>query len=200
LSMKFYYLIRFQYLGFRYHGWLKQTADAKTIQGTLETALTQYLESSAFQVLGSSRTDSIVSAKESFFELITEKEVMLTDFPDQINRLLPPDIKILDAIVVDGQFKIISSPREKEYRYYFAFGGEKLHPFCAPFMAMINENLELEKMEKAAELFIGEHNFFRSVIKNGKDKILSAQLIILLLKPTRIFREAFFLQSLLFLL
>src|SRR4051812_48011099 len=123
--MKFYYLIRFQYLGFRYHGWLKQTAgNAKTVQAEVETALTQYLESSSFQVLGSSRTDSMVSAKESYFELITEKEVMLSDFPVQINKLLPPDIKILDAVEVDGQFKIISSPREKEYRYYFAFGGE----------------------------------------------------------------------------
>lgn len=159
MNMKFYYLIRFQYLGFRFHGWLKQSAH-KTIQGQIEEALSELLQSPDFQVLGASRTDSMVSARESFFELITEKEIILSDFPDGLNKRLPPDIKILEAKEVNSDFKIISSAKEKEYRYYFAFGGEKLHPFCAPFMAMINENLDLEKIKKAAELFQGEHNFF----------------------------------------
>lgn len=156
--MKFYYLFRIQYLGFRFHGWLKQT-DKKTVQESIEEALQQVLESADFQVIGSSRTDSMVSAQENFFELITEKELINADLIiKSLNEFLPPDIKILDLQSVPKEFKIISSSRTKEYHYYFSFG-EKLHPFCAPFMAMINEPLDIELMKEAARLYEGEHNF-----------------------------------------
>lgn len=156
--MKFYYLIRFQYLGFRYHGWLKQSAK-RTVQETLEDVLHHLLPEENFQVIGASRTDSMVSAQESFFELITEKEVIHPEtLSIDLNKFLPPDIRILGIRQVDSQFKIISSSKTKEYHYYFSFG-EKLHPFCAPFMAMINEDLDLELMKSAARLFEGEHDF-----------------------------------------
>lgn len=156
--MKFYYLIRFQYLGFRYHGWLKQSAK-RTVQETIEEALHQLLPATEFQVIGASRTDSMVSAQESFFELITEQEWMDPEsLVTSLNKVLPPDIRILEVKQVDGQFKIISSARLKEYHYYFSFG-EKLHPFCAPFMAMINEDLDIDLMKQAARLFEGEHDF-----------------------------------------
>lgn len=156
--MKFYYLIRFQYLGFRYHGWLKQTTK-KTVQRAIEEALECALAHTAFQVLGASRTDSMVSSTENFFELITESEVIdLKALSMRMNKFLPPDIKILDAKETTREFKIISASRAKEYHYYFSFG-EKLHPFCAPLMAMINEDLDIDLMSKAARLFEGEHHF-----------------------------------------
>lgn len=156
--MKFYCLIRFQYLGFRYHGWLKQSSK-RTVQETIEEAVEQVLQTEDFQILGASRTDSMVSANESFFELITNNEIMdLISFSEELNRSLPPDIKILEAKKVGKDFKIISSARMKEYHYYFSFG-KKLHPFCAPFMAMINENMDIESMKIAARLFEGEHDF-----------------------------------------
>lgn len=156
--MKFYYLFRFQYLGFRYHGWLKQTAK-KSVQETLEEAIKNVLDTDEFQVIGSSRTDSMVSAQENFFELITSHELSDLDFTTlSLNKFLPPDIKILEVKPVDKEFKIIGSAKQKEYHYYFSFG-EKLHPFCAPFMAMINEELDIELMRKAARFFEGEHNF-----------------------------------------
>src|SRR4051812_24195599 len=92
LTMKFYYLIRFQYLGFRYHGWLKQSS-RRTVQETIESSVQKILMSSetGFQILGASRTDSMVSAQESFFELITESPVMdLTQFIADLNIDLPP--------------------------------------------------------------------------------------------------------------
>ena len=156
--MKFYYLFRIQYLGFRYHGWLKQTS-RKTVQESIEEAFRHALETTDFQIMGSSRTDSMVSAQENFFELITEKEcIYLEQLCSLLNQILPPDIKILSAKPISKEFKIISSARFKEYHYYFSFG-EKLHPFCAPFMAMINEDLDVDLMNEAARLFEGEHNF-----------------------------------------
>jgi len=156
--MKFYYLFRFQYLGFRYHGWLKQTS-RKTVQESIEEALQHVLETTEFQIIGSSRTDSMVSAQENFFELITEKECIDREvLCHSLNKCLPPDIKILEVKPVSKEFKIIGSSRLKEYHYFFSFG-EKLHPFCAPYMAMINEDLNIDLMKEAARLFEGEHDF-----------------------------------------
>ena len=40
----------------------------------------------------------------------------------------------------------------------FSFG-EKNHPFAAPYMANILEDLNIELMKKAATLFVGSHDF-----------------------------------------
>ena len=155
--MKFYYLIHFQYLGFRYHGWQKQT-NLKTIQQSIEENLSVYLDHSNFKILGASRTDSMVSANHSVFELISELEVNESCFVNNFNQYLPADIKVLKIEKVDRHFKIINGPKVKEYLYLFSFG-EKNHPFAAPFMTHINESLDLALMEKAAKTFEGTHSF-----------------------------------------
>lgn len=170
--MKFYYLFCFQYLGFRYHGWSKQVGH-KTVQGTIEEELIALLGNENFKSLGASRTDSMVSAHENYFELILEESIKnLDEFILLLNQKLPPDIKILKGRVVDSDFKIIQAAKQKDYHYYFSFG-EKLHPFCSPYMAMINEELDIELMKKAARLFVGEHNFsaFCYRLKEGQSPV-----------------------------
>ncbi len=154
--MKYYYLIHFQFLGFRFHGWQKQPG-FKTIQGVIEENLMKILGRGDFTVLGASRTDSMVSAQNTYFELITEKEIK-SDLLSALNQLLPADIKILDVKQVNSDFKIVNSPKTKEYVYLFSFG-ERNHPFSAPFMTHLNEELDIDLMKKAAALFIGTHYF-----------------------------------------
>jgi tRNA pseudouridine38-40 synthase len=154
--MKYYYLIHFQFLGFRFHGWQKQPG-YKTIQGVIEENLMKILGRGDFTVLGASRTDSMVSAQNTYFELITEKEIK-SDLLPALNQLLPADIKILDVKQVNSDFKIVNSPKTKEYVYLFSFG-ERNHPFSAPFMTHLNEELDIDLMKKAAALFIGTHYF-----------------------------------------
>lgn len=155
--MKFYYLIHFQFLGFRYHGWQKQT-QYRTIQGTVEESIKKLLGHDKFKTLGASRTDSMVSAENAFFELISETEIGIPFFVQELNKHLPPDIKILKCELVDHKFRMISSPKVKEYLYFFSYG-EKNHPFSAPFITHINEDLNVELMREAADIFRGEHNF-----------------------------------------
>ncbi|MDO9182750.1 MAG: hypothetical protein Q7U04_10090 [Bacteriovorax sp.] len=153
--MKFYYLVHFQFLGFRYHGWQKQT-ELKTVQQTIEDCFSKYLGHSSFRTIGASRTDSMVSANHSLFEIISESEIEDELFLANFNQFLPADIKVLKMEKVDKGFKIISAPKVKEYLYFFSFG-IKNHPFSAPFMTHINENLNLELMKEAAKLFEGTH-------------------------------------------
>jgi tRNA pseudouridine38-40 synthase len=154
---KHYYLIHIQYLGFRYHGWLKQP-ELKTVEYMIEKTLNFILGHHDLKILGASRTDAKVSANHSAFELFTNQplnpDLLLTDF----NKNLPNDIKVLKIEEVDKKFSIINAPKTKEYIYLFSFG-EKCHPFCAPLISSFPDHLDIEVMKTGALLFKGKHNF-----------------------------------------
>jgi tRNA pseudouridine38-40 synthase len=151
-----YYLIDIQYLGFRYHGWLKQPG-LKTVELMIEKTLLYVLGTDNFKIMGCSRTDSKVSSNHYLFELFFHKEVD-DDFLRVFNRNLPGDIRALKIEEVDKSFSIINTPRTKEYLYLFSYG-EKAHPFSAPLMYAYNGNLDIELMKEGAQLFQGKHNF-----------------------------------------
>ena len=156
---RFYYLLKIQYLGYRLHGWQRQP-NFKTVEGLVKKTLKFILPGRKVKILGSSRTDAMVSANDGAFELFVYdspladiKEFMLT-----FNKNLPPDIRINEIKEVDGMFNIIQHPKQKEYLYLFSFG-KKNHPFCAPLMANFQENLDIDLMKHGALLFEGEHYF-----------------------------------------
>ena len=154
-----HYLIRLQFLGFRYSGWQKQPGQ-RTIEGMLVKTLKFILPNQGVKVLGTGRTDAKVSALDYAFELFV-KGRPLTDLPafmHAFNANLPADIKVTGLEEIEGEFNIIQSIKVKEYIYLFSFG-TKNHPYAAPFMANIMEQLDIESMKKAALLFKGTHNF-----------------------------------------
>ena len=156
---KYYYLIRIQFLGFRYSGWQKQPQQ-RTVAGMINKTLKFILEGQKFKILGAGRTDAKVSATNTAFELfledtpIEDRQKFLYDF----NKNLPPDIRALELRQVDESFNIIRHAKTKEYVYLFSFGA-KHHPFCAPFMANFQEDLDIDLMKDGARLFEGTHNF-----------------------------------------
>ena len=156
---RFYYLIKVQYLGYRLHGWQKQP-NLKTAEGLIYKTLKWVMPEAKFKILGTSRTDAMVSAEESAFELFMDHEPLqdLDDFLAEFNLNLPQDIRALSIETIDEKFNIIQQSKTKEYAYLFTYG-EKFHPFSAPFMANFQEELDIEKMKKAALLFEGTHNF-----------------------------------------
>ncbi|UCD61763.1 MAG: tRNA pseudouridine(38-40) synthase TruA, partial [Flavobacteriaceae bacterium] len=93
----------------------------------------------------------------------------ISDFINTFNKNLPSDIKIFKIDYIDKNFNIIQDSKSKEYRYFFSFG-EKNHPFCAPFMANILEDLDIDIMIEAAALYVGTHNFKAYTAKHGENK------------------------------
>ena len=118
-----YYLLKIQFLGFRYSGWQKQPGQ-KTIESMLLKTLKFILPQRKFKILGSGRTDAKVSALEAAFELYLDEEpiVDLKEFLALFNKNLPPDIRILHISEVDEAFNIIQNSKEKEYVYLFSYG------------------------------------------------------------------------------
>ncbi|WP_276166847.1 tRNA pseudouridine synthase A [Zobellia alginiliquefaciens] len=156
---RYCYLIRVQYLGFRYSGWQKQPGQ-KTIEVMLTKTLKFVLGNQKFKILGAGRTDAKVSALSMVFELFLDGEPLVDKdvFLSLFNKNLPPDIKALSISETNSSFNIIQDAKNKEYVYLFS-SGEKNHPFCAPFLANILDPLNIEKMKIGAELFEGCHDF-----------------------------------------
>lgn len=165
---KYFYLIHIQFLGFRFHGWQKQP-QVKTVQQTLERKLQWILGEQKFKTLSSGRTDSMVSANDFALELFCEEEVDGKVLHTRLNAILPPDIKALSVNTVDKDFQIMGPDKHKEYLYFFAHN-EKAHPFSAPFITTMLEELDINKMIIAAKMFEGPHNFKKFCYKPSEDK------------------------------
>ncbi|MFT4830441.1 MAG: tRNA pseudouridine38-40 synthase [Psychroserpens sp.] len=172
-----YYVIELQFLGFRYSGWQKQPGQ-KTIESMLLKTLKFILPERRFKILGAGRTDAKVSALQAAFELFLDDAPLedLVEFKILFNRNLPPDIRITSITSIDKDFNIIQNSKEKEYVYLFSFG-QKNHPFSAPFIANILDDLDLDLMSRAAGLFVGDHDF-RNYTTRHQDNTNSSRTII----------------------
>ncbi|MBU2929049.1 tRNA pseudouridine(38-40) synthase TruA [Winogradskyella psychrotolerans] len=156
---RYYYLIKIQYLGYRFHGWQKQP-DVKTVHLMIDRTLKYIFQDTRFKTLGAGRTDAMVSANEAALELFIYNEPIedFEAFLALFNHNLPQDIRALSIQEVDKTFNIIQDSKLKEYHYVFS-EGQKNHPFCAPILTTILEPLDVDVMKQGAKLFEGHHNF-----------------------------------------
>lgn len=131
--------LKVAYIGTDFHGFQRQP-DFKTIEGELIDALRNAsllddLKSAGYAIAG--RTDRGVHALGNVVSFRTSGEVII----NQINDFLPKNIRILAKAGVRFGFK----PRfakQRRYRY-----------------AIVNNNLNIDKIRDASEIFRGTHNF-----------------------------------------
>lgn len=189
---RFYYFIKIQYLGYRLHGWQKQP-DVKTVEGLVTKTLGWVMPEAKYKILGTSRTDAMVSAEESAFELFLDHEPLedMGEFLEIFNKNLPQDIRALSIEEVDKNFNIIQHSKTKEYAYLFSIG-KKFHPFCAPFMANFQEDLDIEKMKQAAKLFEGTHNFKNYCVRVSEKSTFEREMIISEIVENTVYTANFF--------
>ena len=189
--MKHYYLIHFQYLGFRFHGWQKQPG-VKTVEVMLDKTLKSVLDHGEFKLLGTSRTDAMVSAAHTVAELFLDHSMEdLDGFLKEMNQNLPGDIRVLKVEKTSRAFNIINSPRIKEYGYYFAFG-QKYHPFCAPLVACFQGDLDIDLMKRGALMFHGKHHFGSYCTKPGPKTCLKREIFLSRIEENRSLTASFF--------
>lgn len=174
MNYNFSYLVKFQYLGFRLHGWQKQPG-LKTVHWALDKTLKFVCKGIRFKTIGVGRTDAKVSSTNYAFQLFIDEKLDFENFIETFNINSPADIRVIDIEnIEDEKFNIIQHPKIKEYRYYFSFG-EKNHPYCAPFLIGYLNDLNIELMKQGAKLFEGHHNFIHYCTKPTQEtKVLRA--------------------------
>lgn len=170
-----YYLLHIQYLGFRFHGWAKQP-QVKTVHHMVDRTLNYVFDHENFKTLGGSRTDAMVSADHFVLELFLNDPINHEkQFLKTLNINLPADIRALAIETTDSDFNIIQNPKSKQYIYLFAFG-EKPHPFSAPFITTLPDQLDIKLMRKGAKLFEGSHEF-KAYCKKPKEGTVTARTV-----------------------
>ena len=174
---KYFYVITIQYLGYRFHGWQKQP-NVKTLHLMVDRTLNYILEGKPFKSLCAGRTDAMVSAEHAAFELFLKEPIEDQNaFLQLFNYNLPQDIRALDIKEVDEKFNIIQHSKIKEYNYLFTYG-DKCHPFCAPIMTTILDDLDIDIMMQGAKLFEGEHYFKSYCYKPTDNGIYTREILL----------------------
>ena len=150
------------------------------------------LEDKPFKTLASGRTDAMVSANASAFELFLYEPIEdKNDFLDLFNHNLPQDIRALAIKEVDAKFNIIQHSKVKEYLYVFTYG-EKCHPFCAPILTTILDDLDLDIMKEGTKLFEGLHNFKTYCYKATEEGLYNREIITCEIVENTLFTANFF--------
>lgn len=153
-----------------------------TIQGELQRALGQLLPKEAVHgiaantatasdhvgevvngpgilpVVGASRTDSGVHALGNVACFDTESTIPAANFPKAINRYLPADIRVMQAVEVSMDFHPRFVPHEKCYEYRIDHG-RVANPLTRLYAYNYTYPLDLERMRAAARELVGVHDF-----------------------------------------
>ena len=148
--------IRLSYDGSEFCGWQIQN-NARTIQGELEKALSTLL-GTPIQVTGAGRTDSDVNAINyiAHFETPDEVSVEAAQLCYKLNAMLPRQITVDEVSIVGEDFHARFDAISREYHYFIHF---RKDPFCEKYSYRMRYKLDIDKMNEAAELLLGEHDF-----------------------------------------
>lgn len=145
-----------QYDGTDYHGWQMQK-NAPTVQETVSDAIFRVTGAKP-QLTGSSRTDAGVHAKRFVCNFKTESAVPCERLPIALNTYLPDDIVCLLAEDCDMDFSARFSAKGKCYTYYI-LNSRFPDAFWRNYSWHFPYNLNIENMKKAAQGFVGRHDF-----------------------------------------
>ena len=156
----------------------------------IDKTLSFALEHNNFKTFGASRTDALVSANQSAFELFMNQPIP-SNFLDIFNKNLPQDIRGLKVEEVGESFNIIQTPKLKEYIYLFSFG-EKVHPFSASMISSFTYDLDIELMKQGAGLFQGNHNFKKYCTQPKKNTQFDREILVSKILENDIYTANFF--------
>ncbi|MDT5121583.1 MAG: tRNA pseudouridine38-40 synthase [Acidobacteriota bacterium] len=145
-----------QYDGTDFHGWQIQ-GEQRTVQGELMRVLT-LIEGREVAVHGSGRTDAGVHAEGQVASVNLTREIAPEKLRAAINGNLPRDVRVIEVAVVNDDFHARYSARGKTYLYRI-FNSPIASPFWNRYALHEARPLDLRRMQTAARLFLGEHDW-----------------------------------------
>jgi tRNA pseudouridine38-40 synthase len=163
------YKLTLEYDGTGFSGWQSQ-ANARSIQGTLINAAGQ-LFGGEVDVQGAGRTDAGVHALAQVAHLEAPHRLPLQRIVYGLNDLLPAPINILRVEEAPVGFHARHSARQRSYLYLIS---RARTAFGKRYVWWVKDDLDLGRMQAAAELFRGFHDF-ASFADRRIDKHLSTE-------------------------
>lgn len=145
------------YDGSRFYGWQIQP-DRRTVQGVLQAA-TEQLTGSARTVTGSGRTDRGVHATGQVASLTVPASWTPASFRKAMNAVLPEEIWVEATNRVSPDFHPRHDAVGRTYRYRLGLAEDAWSPFVRPFCWPVEDPVDRDLLERAAETIPGERSF-----------------------------------------
>ena len=160
------YKLTIQYDGGRYQGWQRLGNSENTIQGKIESVLTEMV-GEPIEIIGCSRTDSGVHALSQIANFKSDINMTEAEVMNYLNRYLPRDISIVEVTLVPERFHARYNAKDKTYLYKI-WNEQYTNPFMRKYSMHVEESLNVPSMIKASHYFIGSHDF--TSYSNAKSK------------------------------
>lgn len=160
--------ITVSYDGTEYRGWQVQPG-LPTIQNALETVLSE-IEGAPVRVEGSGRTDAGVHALAQVAAFDLANPIPPANLCKAMNRLLPRDVRVLEAEEAATDFHPRFQARAKTYEYRF-HRGEICPPFVRRYVYSYPYPIDEAHITELAKMFEGEHDFSAFAASDEKDAL-----------------------------
>jgi len=151
-----------EYDGSNYSGWQLQPRH-DSIQGRIEAAL-ERIFAAPVRVFGSGRTDAGVHARGQVASISIPRPFDPVELQRALNSMMPPDIVVLDIAVAPDNFDPRRAAHSRVYEYR-VLNRTVASAFEYRYSWLVRDQLDLDAMNCAARIFVGEHDFaaFRSL-------------------------------------
>ena len=154
-----------EYDGSRYDGWQKavtaskSTASAKggAIQEKIEEVLSK-MEEQPVELIGAIRTEAGVHAYRQVANFHTESKKKTYEIKQYLNRYLPRDIAVLEALEVNDRFHAAFNAKGFVFEYHITIG-EVPSVFDRKYNYYCFKRPDLAAMKAAAKQLIGTNDY-----------------------------------------
>ena len=143
-----------EYDGTDFVGWQSQI-NGRAVQDEIASVLSGVLQEK-ISLHGAGRTDSGVHARGQVAHFQTNSTLAASSILNALNGLLPEDISIHSVEEVPEAFHSRFDARERVYRYYICIEPSAIE---RRFSWFVKYDLDLQTMNEAANLILGEHDF-----------------------------------------
>lgn len=159
------------YNGSDYHGFQRQD-NALSVQEVVEKAIGKLLKIPPPVIYGCSRTDAGVHARRFCFNVHVDNGIPCEGFVKGMNTLLPYSIAVLSCEDVDEDFHARFCTKAKEYVYLISCKPNR-DVFLRKLAYHYPYKLNVDVMNRAAGLFVGEHDFAGFCRAEGRARLKS---------------------------
>jgi tRNA pseudouridine38-40 synthase len=148
-------IIKFQFDGTDFCGWQMQPGQ-RSLQGELTKAF-HLKTGNDFKIIAAGRTDTGVHAISQIATIaIDDFRIPENKIVPAINTVLPNDIQLLDAQIIDEGYNARFDAVSREYSYYIT---NDYSVFKRRYYAHYKEKLDINLMNIASDSIIGKHDF-----------------------------------------
>ena len=162
----YYHRLVISYKGTNYFGWqdLGACQEKLSVEASIHHVLKKICKHQHYSMSAASRTDAGVHAQGQVIKITMSLSIDSEKLLLGMNSLLPDDIRVLQSEPCALELNVNKDSTSKEYHYYFCT--DIIHnPVFNDMMAHIPfeskaGTLDMESMQQACKLFIGEHDFY----------------------------------------